>query len=135
MDDMSTKPPEVWASPYVVGSCAYFNTNRANGEKLALKTADWMRKNQEKFESIYLIVKELQAQGPVCRDLRGKVADMGGKLEADGFKFANALWAGVARYLAIRDSSLINNPIVFRPSDIDAFGLFPIDYIDVKEVA
>ena len=51
------------------------------------------------------------------------------------FRFAHALWAPIIRYMALMDPELIGDPIQFRPSDIDAFGLFPIDYIDVKEVA
>ena len=51
----------------------------------------------------------------------------GVRFEDKGYMFANGLWAGLTRYMAYFDPSLIHNPIEFQRSDIDTYGLIPIE--------
>lgn len=104
----------------------------ANGRELARKAKGWMERNQGAFFELYKFVKSLQAQEKVGR-VRDRVAvysmQRGIQLGDDPYKFGNAYWAGIARYMALYDPSLIDAPLKFNDSDIDCHGLFPVSYL------
>ena len=124
-----------WPSPNAKNRDCWTSDNFLNGERLAKQTARWIEKNQQDFFTIYNIVKDLQAHGFKGR-LRDRVTVEGMKRGAqfadDGYKFANGLWAGIARYLVILDPSLEDNPVEMGKSDIDVYGLEPVT-LEYKE--
>ena len=137
MEETKTKET-VWKSPYSVRGCRFFNLSKANGEKLARQTADWMQKNREDFFALYELVKEVRAvgyKGHLRDQVVARAYNTPTRFRDGTFEFAHAIWAGITRYMALMDPELIDNPIVFRPSHIDAYGLEPIDWLNVKEVA
>jgi len=125
----------LWPSPNEKCKNPFTSESYLNGRKLIERTAEWIGKNTSDFIAIYNYVKDLQASG-----FRGRVRDRviaegmvhGLKFAEDGYTFANDLWAGIARYLVVLDPSLMGSPIEFRQSDIDGYGLVPIDFPEVK---
>lgn len=119
-----------WTSPNYSNRLPWTAKSHENGRRLAEATARWIEKNQSDFIAIYNIVKQMQHDG-VKRRVREQViarAMAKGVRFADGdFKFANSLWAGITRYLVVLDPSLAGNPIEFSQSDIDCYGLVPIE--------
>ena len=71
------------------------------GRKMAFEAKNWMERNKEAFFEIYGFVKSLQSQEKVGR-VRDRVAvfcmERGIKVVDEPYKFANAKWAGIARY-------------------------------------
>lgn len=102
------------------------------GRKMALDAKTWMERNKDAFFAIYGFVKSLQSQEKVGR-VRDRVAvfcmERGIKVVDEPYKFANAKWAGIARYMALYDPSLIDAPLKFNDSDIDCYGLMPVSYL------
>lgn len=103
------------------------------GRRMAEASASWMEANREGFEGIYRYVKLLQAGR-----FRGRVRDRVAAWCVDhritvgpgeDYRFANGVWAGISRYLVVRDRSLDGAPIVLRDSDIDCYGLLPVSYL------
>ena len=104
----------------------------ANGRELALKTHTWMENHEDAFFDIYRYVKGLQGIGKAGR-LRDRVAVFcmahGIRVGNDPYSFGNAYWAGISRYMALYDRTLIGAPIQFADSDIDCYGLIPVSYL------
>ena len=72
-------------------------------------------------------------QGRGCGRVRDRVAafcvDRGIDVGGD-YAFDNTLWAGISRYAALLDPSLAGDPLRFRDSDIDCYGLLPVSYLE-----
>lgn len=105
------KPVE---SPNYEGRNPWTAERAINGRRLAEKTAAWVEANRDDFEGIYRIVKDFQRQGKRGRLQDRVVAEAlvrGVRYEADDFKMANGLWAGITRYLVLYDPTLEGNPV------------------------
>lgn len=105
------------------------------GRRQAEDVSKWMNGHEDAFWKLYDYVKGLQASGTKGR-VRDRVAIFAVKSNisvGEQFKFANGYWAGIARYMALYDPSLIEAPLKFNDSDIDCFGLFPIEWLDIEE--
>ena len=102
------------------------------GRRMARECRDWMEKNKGAFYSIYGYIKSLQGS-----NVKGRVRDRvavycmtyGVSVDDDPYKFANGKFAGIARYMALIDPSLIGAPLRFNDSVIDCYGLLPISYL------
>ena len=120
-----------WTSPNYEGRAPWTVQACLNGQKMAEQTARWIEKNEDDFYALYAIVKEFQAKG-----FRGRLRDRvvteamnrGVRFEDKGYMFANGLWAGITRYMVVMDPTLKDDPIEFLPSDIDNYGLVPIEF-------
>ena len=106
----------------------------ASGRSMAIRTRGWMESNPSAFFEIVGYVKAMQ--GRRCGRVRDRVAafcvdrgiDVGGE-----YAFDNTLWAGISRYAALFDPSLVGDPLRFRDSDTDCYGLLPVSYLpDLK---
>lgn len=101
-----------------------------DGRRIAEATARWIDKHPAEFQALFSIVKDMQANGVIGR-VRDRVATeaMNRNIEVreGDYRFANGLWAGIARYMVFADPSLKNNPIEFQRSVIDNYGLVPIN--------
>ena len=119
-------------SPHERNSIVITGERINNGRELAHKTHTWMANHKDTFFALYGFVKKLQSEG-----FKGRVRDRvavhcmmrGIELGDDPYKFGNAYWAGVARYMALYDPSLIDAPLTFHDSDIDCYGLLPVGYL------
>lgn len=102
------------------------------GRKAALEARAWMERNRDAFFDIYGFVKKLQSQEKVGR-VRDRVAvfcmERGIEVDDGPYRFANARWAAIARYMALYDPSLVDAPLAFNDSDIDCYGLLPVSYL------
>lgn len=116
----------IWASP-LKHQDPIDEATLAQGQRLAEATACWLAANMDDFVLLYSIVKDFQRER-----IRGRIRDRviaeairrgSPRFEAEGFKFANALWAGITRYMCVLDNSLLDNPITLHKSAIDAYGL------------
>ena len=81
---------------------------------------------------LHRFVALLQQGG--CRGrVRDRVAafcvDRGVEVGDSPYAFNNSWWAGISRYLVLHDPSLLGDPIKFRNSEIDAYGLLPVSYL------
>lgn len=101
------------------------------GRNLARRSLAWMECNQASFISIYYFLKRLQKD-----EIRGRVRDRvaahcldKGIQVGDSYAFNNDYWAAISRYAVLFDPSLLGNPIRFRDSDIDCYGLLPVSYL------
>lgn len=107
----------------------------ACGRKLAIETRAWMEANEEAFWLIYRFVKSMQAEEKSGR-VRDRVAafcvDKGIEV-GSAYSFNNDYWAGISRYLALHDDSLIGAPLRFRDSDVDCYGLYPVSYLHLRK--
>jgi hypothetical protein len=119
-------------SPHARLSLVKTGDSIAAGRKMALEAKSWMERNKDAFFEIYGFVKSLQSQEKVGR-VRDRVAvfcmERGINVLDEPYKFANAKWAGIARYLALYDPSLMDAPLKFADSDIDCYGLMPVSYL------
>jgi len=106
------------------------------GARMANDVWAWMECNKGAFFEIYDFVKSLQARHTTGR-VRDRVAvhcmTHGIEVDDDPYKFANAKFAGIARYMALMDPSLMDAPLRFNDSLIDCFGLLPVSYLDLEE--
>ena len=122
--------PNLWPSPNEKYRGPFTSESYLNGRKLIEPVAGWITANPKWFLFVYDTVKDAQERGGIKRGIRDHVAakciERGLKIKEDGFTFPNAWWPGLARYLVILDPSLLNNPIVLMPSDIDGYGLPPV---------
>lgn len=109
----------------------------ASGRGMAERTLRWMESNEAAFWKIYRFVKDMQACG--CRGrVRDRVAafcvDERIEVGESPYTFNNTWWAGISRYLVLHDPSLLDDPVRFRDSDIDCYGLLPVSYLpEMKE--
>lgn len=133
-----------WTSPNYEGRSPWTSDGFLHGRVLAEQAARWIETHPQQFNSLYRIVKRMQSEG-----VQGRVRDravveamaLGITFEQGGYTFANGLWAGLTRYMAYADPSLIGNPLQFSRSDIDTYGLpqvtFTLNYytttIEVKK--
>lgn len=103
----------------------------ASGRRMAERTRAWMESNETAFFEIAGYVKAMQGRG--CGRVRDRVAafcvDRGIDVGGD-YAFDNTLWAGISRYAALFDPSLAGDPLRFRDSDIDCYGLLPVSYLE-----
>lgn len=103
-----------------------------SGRKMAEQTRRWMEGNERAFLEIYRFVKDMQVSGG-----RGRVRDRVAAFCVDHeievgdspYTFNNTWWAGISRYLVLHDPKLMGDPITFRDSDIDCYGLLPVSYL------
>lgn len=102
------------------------------GRKMAERTRRWMEGNREAFWKIYRFVKDMQRDGGKGR-VRDRVAafcvDQSIEVGESPYTFNNTWWAGISRYLVLYDPTLLHDPIRFRDSDIDCYGLLPVSYL------
>lgn len=102
------------------------------GRKMAELTHRWMEANELAFREIYGFVKRMQAEGGKGR-VRDRVAafcvDHSIEVGDSPYAFNNTWWAGISRYLVLHDPSLYEDPIRFRASDIDLYGLLTVSYL------
>lgn len=104
----------------------------SNGRRLARQAASWMEGHEQEFMQLYGYCQKLKKGG-----IRGRVRDIlasycvanGIKVEGQGYRFDNDLWAGISRYMVLFDPTLEGSPIRFRDSDIDCFGLVPVSWL------
>lgn len=118
-------------SPYVTErtmSAAHIES----GREMATKVHRWMEVNEAAFRKIYGFVKEMQRTGSKGR-VRDRVAafcvDQSIEVGDEPYTFNNTWWAGISRYLVLHDQTLLEDPIRFRDSDIDCYGLLPVSYL------
>ena len=119
-----------WTSPYYEGRSPWTSESCLNGQKLATEIAHWIEKHPVEFNGLFRIVKDMQKlhiKGCVRDRVRVEAMVRGIEVESDDAKFAHAYWAGISRYMVMLDPSLKGNPIEFKRSDIDNYGLVPID--------
>lgn len=105
-----------------------------NGRRIAYQSWCWVERNKDAFFTIYDYLKSLGETGCKGR-VRGRVAvycvEHGIQVGDSEFTFSNSYWAGISRYMVLYDKSLLNNPIEFRDSDIDCYGLLPVSYLSM----
>ena len=103
-----------------------------SGREMATKVHRWMEANEAAFRKIYGFVKEMQRTGGRGR-VRDRVAafcvDQSIEVGDEPYTFNNTWWAGISRYLVLHDPTLLEDPIRFRDSDIDCYGLLPVSYL------
>lgn len=103
-----------------------------NGRRIAYQSWCWVEKNKDAFFTIYNYLKSLGETGCKGR-VRDRVAvycvEHGIQVGDSEFTFSNSYWADISRYMVLYDKSLLNNPIEFRDSDIDCYGLLPVSYL------
>ena len=105
------------------------------GMKMALEVRSWMERNKEAFFAILGYLESLHA-----REVSGRVRDRvavfcmqhGIMVDDDPYRFANAKFAGISRYMALMDPTLIGAPLRFNDSVIDCYGLLPVSYLDLE---
>ena len=109
-----------------------------SGKKMARDVRDWMERNEDAFWAILGYVKDMQRKGVTGR-VRDRVAvyciTNAIEVDDDPYKFANAKFAGIARYMALIDPTLVNDPLRFNDSVIDCYGLLPVSYLPELEVS
>ena len=107
-------------------------SHAASGREMAWKVHRWMEALEAAFREIYGFVKGMQLHGGRGR-VRDRVAafcvDRGIEVGDSPYTFNNTWWAGISRYLVLHDPSLLGDPIAFRESDIDCYGLLPVSYL------
>lgn len=105
------------------------------GRKLAYDTHRWMESHESAFRSILRFTQSLK-QKKVKGRLRDRVAvycmDNNIRTGNGEYRFGNALWAGVSRYMVLVDPSLKYNPVDAKESVIDVYGLLPVSYLELE---
>lgn len=107
----------------------------ANGEKLAYKVKSWMDSNKDEFFYMYNFVCQLHN-----KHIKGRLRDRiisyclerRKRKDVDDFKLTHATFAGITRYMVLYNPELLDDPIKFADSDIDAFGLFDVEYLHLN---
>lgn len=105
----------------------------AKGFRLACKAQRWMESNRLSFDLIYHYVKHMQSSSNSGR-VRDRVAvfcvEQGIRIgDTDEYTFDNSVWAGIARYLVLKDKTLLDAPIRLKESFIDHYGLLPVSWM------
>ena len=122
-------------SPHAWGRVSVSDADLRDGKAIAENSARWMETHEDAFYAMLGYVKRLQASGVRGR-LRDRVAVWYMAHEADfesrGYRFANADWAGICRYMALADPSLVDDPIKFADSKIDCYGLLTVSYLGLE---
>ncbi len=102
----------------------------AAGRRMAAEAAGWMERNRPAYEAMRRCVKRMQETGR-----RGRVRDRVAAFCAnagvdDGARsLTNGRWAAVSRYMALEDPTLVGDPLEFKDSAIDCFGLLPVSWL------
>ena len=124
-------------SPHVRSTLVMSGPTVAAGIQQAKRARDWMEGHEGEFKAIAIHLAALNraSKRGYMRD-RVKIwcADHGVRVEGDGFRFANALWAPLSRYLALYDPSL-HDMLGMHDSAIDCVGLLPVSWHDFGEAA
>lgn len=108
-------------------------SQRRNGDRMAVDAYIWMLRSEQVFNAIYRYVKSLQGdhiKGRVRDRVASYCVDVGLQVGKDSYRFSNSIWAAISRYLVIKDPSLYRAPIEFAKSDIDCVGLYPVPYLE-----
>ena len=120
-------------SPHQPTSIARTEATVKAGMRMAADAQAWMEGNEDAFWAILVFVKGLQGRHVAGR-VRDRVAVMlmanSVHVDDDPYKFANAKFAGIARYMALVDPSLVGAPLKFNDSVIDCYGLLPVSYLE-----
>lgn len=118
-------------SPHTRKNLAITGERLIKGRNLARRSLMWMESNQQAFFAIYSFLKKLQKEKTKGR-VRDRVAayciDKGINV-GDSYAFNNDFWAAISRYAVLFDPSLLSDPVKFRDSDIDCYGLLPVSYL------
>lgn len=110
--------------------------NIADGRKMAVDAHAWMESHEADFMALLGFVRGLRARG-----VKGRVRDHAAlfcidhriKVGTGSKAFANALWAGIERYMVLLDPSLEGYPIRMTDSVIDCYGLIPVSWMEKEE--
>ena len=135
MEDVEKKVREVWPSPYTPLGASWDAEAMEHGRIMAEETADWIDKNPVAFYELFGIVQQIrrdQKKGYLRDRVKIEATDRGLGFGDKMFRRKNGLWAGLVRYMALVDSTLIGDPIRFNKSCIDGYGL-PAVAIVVRE--
>lgn len=100
----------------------------AAGELMARECHTWMESHENEFRSMLRYTKALQTRDAMRR-LRDRVMAWGLTNGIIREPFANALWAGIVRYMVIADPSLLES-VRLCASSIDAYGLYPVSWME-----
>ena len=103
---------------------------RENGKKLAFDAHRWVEANEDAFKLIHHFVKHQAGKGRMRDRVAVFCIQHGIRVEDEPYKFANAYWAGIARYLVVYDQSLLRDKITLADSDIDAYGLPEVSWME-----
>ncbi|MBQ1450553.1 MAG: hypothetical protein IIZ12_06460 [Eggerthellaceae bacterium] len=119
-------------SPHQPTSIVRTDATVKAGMRMAAEVKAWMEDNEDAFWTILGFVRGLQGKHVGGR-VRDRVAVMlmanNVHMDDDPYKFANAKFAGIARYMALIDPSLVGAPLKFSDSVIDCYGLLPVSYL------
>ena len=120
-------------SPHKPTSIARTEATVKAGMRMAADVRAWMEGNEDAFWTILRFVKGLQGSHVGGR-VRDRVAVMlmasNVHVDDDPYKFANAKFAGIARYMALVDPSLVGAPLKLNDSVIDCYGLLPVSWLE-----
>ncbi|MCI9130323.1 MAG: hypothetical protein HFJ65_08490 [Eggerthellaceae bacterium] len=103
------------------------------GRRLAEEVHKWMEANEPIYRQMLAFVQDLKRRG-----VKGRVRDQivihftkinQGKVM---FKLTNGHWPGISRYMVLEDPTLEGDPLRFTRSAIDAYGLIPVSWMNVK---
>ena len=110
-------------SPFKIKTVS--SEKQTTGRMLAAKAYQWCSTHPHEFEHIYAYVKFLQ-DSPVRGHLRDRVAIhcLNNGIKIGKPAFGHDYWAGISRYLVLKDPSLLGNPVVLHESAIDHVGLY-----------
>lgn len=101
----------------------------AKGREIATRTAAWMEDHEADFWALTEYVRGVKG-GRVRDRAAAFCVDHGIEIDdGEGHTFNNTFWAGISRYMVLHDPTLKDNPIRFRESAIDCFGLWPVSYL------
>lgn len=124
-------------SPHVRSTLVMSGQTVAAGMAQARRAAEWMEGHEREFMALVGCCRDMRRRGRrgYMRD-RAKIwcADHGVSVEGDGFRFANALWAALARYIALYDPAL-HDMLEMHDSAIDCVGLLPVSWHDFGKAA
>ena len=111
-------------SPYKINAAS--SEKLATGRVLAAKAYQWCKTHPSEFQHIYAYVKYLQDVGTKGH-LRDRVAIhcLNNGIKIGKPAFGHDYWAGISRYLVLKDPSLMGNPVTLHESAIDHVGLYP----------
>lgn len=125
----------VLKSPHKLDPKKITITRITNGEKLALSVKSWMDSNKDEFFYMYDFACQLHRKHVKGR-LRGRIIshclERRKRKDVDDFELAHATFAGITRYMVLYNPDLLDDPIKFADSDIDAFGLFDVKYLHLN---
>ena len=118
------------ASPYRAQRTKPMTRERlVKGREIATRTHTWMEKHEADFWLMVDYVRSVKG-GRVRDRVAAFCVDNGIEIDdGEDHTFNNTFWAGISRYMVLYDPALRDNPIRFRESAIDCFGLWPVSYL------